>query len=301
MVSKKRSAKGSTGASVLDKRSKVAAAAVGNDNGNGVEYKPSDRWVNKQRTLIFSSRGTSYRARHVMEDLRTMMPHSKSDTKLDRKDDFKVINEICELKNCNNCVFLEMRKKQDLYMWLSRAPDGPSAKFHVENIHTMSELKMIGNCLKGTRPILSFDKNFDSSPHWELLKELLIQSFGTPRNHPKSQPFIDHVMNFTIADNRIWFRNYQINAVPNGRSVDTELIEIGPRFVLNPIRVFSGSFAGSTLYKNDDYESPNEIRRAIKLASSGKYGHKLDAKDKYKKRQGEFELSDDELDDVFQE
>ena len=65
--------------------------------------------------------------------------------------------------------------------------------------------------------------------------------------------------------------------------------------------MFSGSFAGSTLYKNDDYESPNEIRRAIKLASSTKYEHKLNSKDKYKKRQTEFELSDDELDDVFQE
>lgn len=38
----------------------------------------------------------------------------------------------------------------------------------------------------------------------------LLQTFSTPRYHPKSQPFVDHVFTFTIADNRIWFRNYQV-------------------------------------------------------------------------------------------
>lgn len=39
---------------------------------------------------------------------------------------------------------------------------------------------------------------------------VLLQTFSTPRYHPKSQPFVDHVFTFTIADNRIWFRNYQV-------------------------------------------------------------------------------------------
>lgn len=38
----------------------------------------------------------------------------------------------------------------------------------------------------------------------------LLQTFATPRYHPKSQPFVDHVFTFTIAENRIWFRNYQV-------------------------------------------------------------------------------------------
>ena len=46
---------------------------------------------------------------------------------------------------------------------------------------------------------------------------------GTPKNHPKSQPFVDHVLNFSIVDNKIWVRNFQI-------SDDTEgLAEVGPR------------------------------------------------------------------------
>lgn len=60
-------------------------------------------------------------------------------------------------------------------MWASKTPNGPSAKFHVENIHTMDELKMTGNCLKGSRPLLSFDKQFDDKPHWKLIKEMFTQ------------------------------------------------------------------------------------------------------------------------------
>ena len=36
------------------------------------------KWVNRTRVLIFSSRGISYRDRHLMNDFRTLMPHSKS-------------------------------------------------------------------------------------------------------------------------------------------------------------------------------------------------------------------------------
>ena len=81
----------------------------------------------------------------------------------------------------------------------------------------------------------------------------IFQTFGIPNHHPKSQPFYDHVFTFSIQDNRIWFRNYQI------LSEDGSLAEIGPRFVLNPIRIFSGIFGGATLYQNPSYISPNEV------------------------------------------
>ena len=126
-----------------------------------------------------------------------------------------------------------------------------------------------------------------------FLCHLKFQIFGTPRHHPKSQPFVDHVFSFSIKDNRIWFRNYQI------LEENAELAEIGkfpewqwkkylmvlrihvfvllancvnfsckwnafcafsgPRMVLNPIRIFQGSFGGPTLYLNDHYVSPNEV------------------------------------------
>merc|ERR1739838_1203909 len=39
------------------------------------------KWINKQRLLIFAARGATYRDRHLMEDIRTLLPHSKSESK----------------------------------------------------------------------------------------------------------------------------------------------------------------------------------------------------------------------------
>jgi len=185
------------------------------------------RYINKQRTLVFGTRGISHRDRHLMEDLRDMLPHSKKDVKFDAKAKLHEVNEVCEMKNCNNAIFLEARKKKDLYMWIARAPHGPSAKFLVQNskcvihtacviiflawtVHTMSEVKLTGNAMKGSRPMLVFDPKFDTEPHYHLMKEMFIQVFGSPKGHPKVKPFIDHVLSFFIADDRIWFRNYQV-------------------------------------------------------------------------------------------
>lgn len=100
-------------------------------------------------------------------------------------------------------------------------------------VHTMDELRMTGNCLRGSRPILSFDSNFDTQPHLKVMKEMFChvrravgwlfrqrspsrlrghatQTFGTPRGHPKSQPFNDHIMSFYYLDGKIWVRHYQV-------------------------------------------------------------------------------------------
>jgi ribosome biogenesis protein BRX1 len=188
-----------------------------------IQSMKTSSWVNKQRVLIFSSRGISYLARHVMKNLRSLMAHSKSEPKAELRKNFSVLNEIAELRNCNKVLFFDMKKKRDLYLWMASVPDGPTVKFLVENLHTMEGLKLTGNCLRGSRPVLSFDPKFDDEPHWKLIKELFTQIFGTPKSHPKSQPFIDHVLSFTIIDNKVWLRNYQI-IEENG-----SLAEIGPR------------------------------------------------------------------------
>ncbi|XP_005241249.4 ribosome biogenesis protein BRX1 homolog [Falco biarmicus] len=261
------------------KRAKRAPSAAEPDGRPGPEEYSipppvsQGKWKNKKRVLIFSSRGINFRTRHLMQDLRTLMPHSKADTKMDRKDQLFVINEVCEMKNCNKCIFFEAKKKQDLYMWLSNTPQGPSAKFLVQNVHTLAELKMTGNCLRGSRPLLSFDPTFDKEPHYALLKELFIQIFSTPQYHPKSQPFVDHVFTFSITDERIWFRNYQII------EECASLVEIGPRFVLNLIKIFQGSFGGPTLYENPHYQSPNMHRRLIRLSVAAKFREKQQVKE----------------------
>ncbi|CAM9182959.1 unnamed protein product [Choristocarpus tenellus] len=86
---------------------------------------------NKQRVLLFSSRGITSRYRHLLEDLRKLIPHHKKDVKLDvgRKESLaSAVNEIAEVKSCNSCLFLECRKKMDLYLWAGKTPNGPSVK-----------------------------------------------------------------------------------------------------------------------------------------------------------------------------
>jgi len=217
-----------------------------------------------------------------MNDLRDLLPHSKKEVKFDSKDKLSAVNEVCEMKNCNNCIFLEARKRKDLYMWLAKTPAGPSAKFLVQNVHTMAEVKLTGNCLKGARPLILFDKTFDSTPIYSLLKELLMQVFGTPKGHPKAKPFVDHIFSFFIADNRIWFRNYQMVFPEDKKKEEPVLVEIGPRFVLNPVRIFGGSFGGPTLWENPHYVSPNQARSQAKAEKNSLYVNRVNSQSERK-------------------
>jgi ribosome biogenesis protein BRX1 len=126
----------------------------------------------------------------------------------------------------------------------------------------MSELNFTGNCLKGSRPFLSFDANFENTVHTRLMKTLLSQIFGTPKNHPRSRPFIDHVFSFSWIDGKIWFRNFQVAEEVNEatKKIEKTLVEIGPRFVMDPIRILAGGFSGAVLWDNPEYLTPSAER-----------------------------------------
>jgi len=49
---------------------------------------------------------------------------------------------------------------------------------------------------------------------------------------------------------------------------DASLVEIGPRFVLNLIKIFQGSFGGPTLYENPHYQSPNMVSSFVFVSAS---------------------------------
>lgn len=286
-------------------------------------FKSDGRYHNKQRCLILCSRGVTSRFRHLLEDLRTLIPHHKKDSKLDVSKNATgglgaAVNDIAEMRGCNSVLFLECRKRQDAYLWIGRTGagsgkrSGPSAKFLMENIHTMDELRLTGNCMRGSRPILTFDKNFDGRQELKLLKCLFTDVFGSPRGHPKSKPFVDRVMGFYYADGKIWVRNYQIveqhanNAKEahtekklHGNTYTTNLVEIGPRFVLNPIRIFRGSFGGQTIFQNDNYMSPNATRSNILKDKGRMYEQRKDAQKKRKLRDEFLVLPANPLDSVF--
>ncbi len=208
-----------------------------------------------------------------MEDIKAMMPHHKAEPKFDKSLDMKEITEICELRSCNNAVYFEHHKSNYCYIYFAGMPAGPTIKFQVYNVHTLGEMKLSGNCLKASRPLLHFDSAFDdsASPHLQVMKNMFIRVFGTPRNHPKSQPFHDHVMGFYWIDGKVWFRHYQISPVSSDYLDNPDyqtLTEIGPRFVLEPVLILDGSFGGKVLYKNTEFQSPAQLMRAGRAAKA---------------------------------
>ena len=100
---------------------------------------------------------------------------------------------------------------------------------------------------------------------------------------------------------------------PNGPP-QTSLTEIGPRFVLTPIRIFEGAFGGATVYSNpgkapfhplvDDscfiilhleFISPTAIRSAIRREKGGKYNYRKDTQIESTRRKEMRKLGEDEL------
>ncbi|KAB8342710.1 hypothetical protein FH972_022310 [Carpinus fangiana] len=268
---------------------------------------------NKQRVLILSSRGVTYRHRHLLNDIHALLPHSRKDAKLDSKHNLSALNELADLYNCNNILYFEARKKQDLYLWLAKPPNGPTVKFHLQNLHTMEELHFTGNCLRGSRPILSFGKEFDGEPYLRVVKELLVHSFGVPKGARKTKPFVDHVMAFTVAAGRVWVRCYQIDETEaskaadsstgvggsvldttgdgrSGKETNLSLVEIGPRFVMTPIVMLEGSFGGPVIYENKEFVSPNQVRSEVRKAKAGRHNVRTDQKRERRHKEGDLGL-----------
>lgn len=172
----------------------------------------------------------------------------------------------------------------------------------------MDELHFTGNCLKGSRPILSFDASFDSQPHLQVIKELFLHIFGVPKGARKSKPFIDHVMGFTVADGKIWIRCYQISEteaskgktgdvddeepkLPGRGETSTSLVEIGPRFVLTPIVILESSFGGPVIFENKEFVSPNQVRRELRQARAGKFSQRAQQVREKKAKRGDLGLT----------
>lgn len=247
------------------------------------------------------------RHRHLLTDLHSLLPHSFKDTKLDTKSSNNynsALNSLADLHSCNYIFFLEARKNgADLYLWLAKAPNGPTIKFHVSNVHTMAELGFGGNCLKGGRGVVAFDKSFDEmtssggEESQSLIREMLRGVFCVPSKGVRgAKPFVDRVIGIYGLDGKIWIRIYEIREgnkdnveekVLDETNSGVKLVEVGPRMVLTPIVILEGSFGGPVIFENKMYVSPNLVRREARLRKSSRYAQRTyDRTDRNRKIQG---------------
>merc|ERR1712224_42792 len=186
-------------------------------------------------------------------DLMQLIPNSRLETHLGSDSKRKELKEVADLVGCSAILLFEPRKKENSYLWISKHPEGPSAKFFIHHANTMHDLKLRGNHIKGSRPVLSFQKPFNLYPDLLLIKELFKKVFVLPISHKIVEPYFDHVLSFSIVENRIFIRNYQVisSYEPKFHNLNhLYLNEVGPRFCLSSLKILEGSFAGSVLYKN---------------------------------------------------
>ncbi|KAJ6141348.1 Ribosome biogenesis protein BRX1 [Penicillium chermesinum] len=158
-----------------------------------------------------------------------------------------------------------------------------------------------GNCLKGGRGLVVFDKTFDEqemgpgNEYRGLIREMLRGVFCVPKRGVKGmKPFVDRIIGIFGVDGKIWIRVYEIREsepgskkkgedeatkpLPKGQQGQPEvsLVEIGPRFVLTPIVILEGSFGGPVIYENKEYVSPNQVRREIRMARRARRDNQTD-------------------------
>lgn len=168
----------------------------------------------------------------------------------------------------------------------------------------MGDTRLSGNCLLGSRPMLSFDASFEEKPHLRLVRDLFSSIFSTPKGHPGSKPFHDHVMSFSFVKGKVVVRHYQVlPPLHDKKKEEDSLVEIGPRLTLVPIRIFGGMFGGETLFSNGKYVSPNQTRADIKRqkGSAAKAGVAQKTRRRDRISGGADQQPADELEDVFDE
>jgi ribosome biogenesis protein BRX1 len=147
----------------------------------------------------------------------------------------------------------------------------------------MAELGFGGNCLKGGRGIVVFDKSFDEEipgqEYRSLLREMFRGVFCVPPKGVRAmKPFVDRVIGIYGLDGKIWIRVYEIRENEPGKpdkehvkGGDMSLVEIGPRFVLTPVVILEGSFGGPVIFENRQFVSPNALRAETRARRANRY------------------------------
>ncbi|KAL8272735.1 hypothetical protein Esti_003285 [Eimeria stiedai] len=83
------------------------------------------RWLNKQRVLVLGSRGLTARTRLLLDDWKRLLPHHKAENKWEKKEKLQNITELCQLRSCNSVLYLEQRKN-DALLHIAKVPLGPT-------------------------------------------------------------------------------------------------------------------------------------------------------------------------------
>lgn len=225
------------------------------------------------KPVIMSCKGINHQVSMIHDDIVGMIPHAKKDSRI-KQSDFVYIDEMASDLHCDTVILFENRHRtqSEPYLWVARTPEGPSMSFYIKDTTSINALRTVGNCMKGSRPLLCFDPKFEDGSILSLAKKLFTRAFSVPYQDPRSKPFVDRTMSFCIENNHIIIRQYQIQWLET-----PVLVEVGPRIKLLPTAIFAGVFKGKRIWKNEKFVGPFKINQMKRKDQQKK---RIEARDK---------------------
>ena len=81
-----------------------------NEDAEESKAKAASGFRNKEKVLVTCSRRISFRYRHLMLNMVSLLPHCKKDSKVEAKSSKgATLNELVELKGSSSCLFFEVK------------------------------------------------------------------------------------------------------------------------------------------------------------------------------------------------
>lgn len=189
-----------------------------------------------KNTLFIKGRKTSGIVTNCMKDLYDIKkPHGKILNKLNDILPFENITPIEEFSRKNDAsmfMFASHNKKRPHNLILGRMYDShilDMVEFGIEHYRGLKEFKTQKVSL-GIKPCLLFaGELFEHNHEYKRIKSLLIDMFQRETVEAVRLQGLEHVLMFTAAEDRIYFRSYRIQMKKSGSRIPRiELEEIGP-------------------------------------------------------------------------
>lgn len=196
----------------------------------------------------------------MVKEFKKIAPHAKLLKEKMRKNFFVDFSSFLDHDKKQVLFFFEFKKKEN-YLWICKMPRDPLFSLIVKSVKKSEMFYFLGRCAKWSKPMILFDSNFEKKPHLLLIKKILENFFFLKSMNKKILPYTDQALSFCYFNNKIWLRNFQINfskekGCKKNKNID-QLIEIGPRITLKPLRGWADFRKKNLIYDSSVFSKYN--------------------------------------------
>jgi len=182
---------------------------------------PSRVAEGKSSTLLLLSLKAPCLCRHLLNDIQSLLQETTArDSKMKSKFSLAEVLEIADMKDAENVLLIETRKREPLpYCWLvtrsgEEGREWDVMKFSITGVFTMQELKMPGNPFSSSQMITVFSEEFERTEGWKRVKRALTRIFNSTEEERGKGPIedsVDKVASFFIIEGTVVARFYHVH------------------------------------------------------------------------------------------